>query len=464
MNDIEFNQNIVYLVIWPDRLLTETYPCYYIGSKTNCHYDEINKKILYKRSRHKVHEYWGSSNSISFKEALSENKTVIVLSESKFIQECRGNEAYFHKWFGVVANIKFFNRAVAQVNNYDNPDYATYKHSINEKEIRRLPRDHPLVISGEWVGVTKGHKMSEERIQFLRENFKGEKGSFYGRTHTEEAKKQNSEKNKIRLANNPEEKRRQSEQATLTFKGKKQTPEHIAKRADIHIGMVTLQHKDTGETIRIKNDSERYLTIDRDIWKLPFQLREIITTTCIYCGTEGEDCHMFHRWHNDNCKHKNGMIYHSCQYCGKISSKKGNSINHEKVCPMNPTYVQKEFRCPHCNSTSNFMKGFSRFHFDNCTFNPMNDKEAYKCKYCDEEFVTTILLREHNKICKKVWPDLYCIHCNKTIHDEIMYQYFHGEKCKHAESNRICKYCGEISKNPYLHKTHHDNNCKHKPI
>lgn len=377
------------------------------------------------------------------------------------LEECRIDEQIIQTLFDVVSDIRFFNRSLATANNYDNPEYATYKHYINQHEIRRLPRNHEKVLSGEWVGVTKGHIVPEERLQFMRDNFKGENGSFYGRKHTQESIDKNRECKKLWWINNPEHVDIQSKRATLTFKGKKQTPSHIAKRSVNNMGFVIFKHQDTGEILRLHNESDEFKNLDRNIWKNPHQLREIKLTNCTVCGVEGEDCYMFNHWHNDNCRLIDGFSPHKCIYCGVFMKITANTRIHEKKCKLNPDYVEKVYKCPHCNSVSNHLKGFIRYHFDNCAFNQSNDKPPQTCMYCDSIFSTTILLKEHYKICKKPKFTKTCEYCNFISTSEKGYELSHGDNCKYTELNRTCIHCNEISKTPYLHKKHHGDNCKY---
>lgn len=179
------------------------FPNKYIGSKSNCTLKE--GKIYDCRKK----EYVGSSKNKLYMSDISKYAyTVYVLGEFNNYNECITHERNCHIINDVVANTEYYNLSIATENNFGNPNYATYKHTITEKKAR-LPRNHEKVLSGEWIGITKGRTMPEKQKKLC--SFPGKLNPFYGKTHS------------------PETRKILSELAAKTFKGKPKTKEHKEK-------------------------------------------------------------------------------------------------------------------------------------------------------------------------------------------------------------------------------------------
>ena len=169
-------KHIVYLI----KVHREELPNRYIGSKSNCIVE--NGKILTNRKK----EYVGSAMDATYKEIVSTfGYTLQVLGEFQTYYDALEAERDLHIKHDVVASCEYFNKSVATISNYADPDYATYKH-VGTGKIARLKRNHPLVLSGDWVGVTKGITLSEEDRK--KRGRSGNENGFYGRKHTDETK------------------------------------------------------------------------------------------------------------------------------------------------------------------------------------------------------------------------------------------------------------------------------------
>jgi hypothetical protein len=175
--------HIVYLI----KINKKSLPNMYIGSKSNC--SVVDNRIYC--SNNKV--YIGSSKDKEYQELMRwcEDYTIQVLATFTTYDEALKAEKHIHMKYDVVASPEYYNKSIATISNYTNPNYATYKHLITGK-VSRLPRDHPKVISKEWVGVTSGTILTEEERKSRGRS--GQQNGFYGRTHSEETKKKSGKK------------------------------------------------------------------------------------------------------------------------------------------------------------------------------------------------------------------------------------------------------------------------------
>lgn len=289
--------HIVYLIIFTERLKNNIFPCYYIGSKSNG--KVINNVILDKNNK----EYIGSATYKDYKEIYYENsKEIYCLYESIEYRDCINAEKYFHLLYDVVADIKFFNKGIASINNFSHPGYGTYRHSILTNEYRKLPINHPLVENKTWIGVTKDRIIPD--IEKPKHGRSGELNGFYGRKHKQETIDNNKIKYQEWLTNNPEYNLVLSKRASKTFKGKPKSDEQKTKMSESGKGYVTLKHKITKVCIRIKRNSEEYNMLNLDEWSTPYMLRDRVLIKCPYCNKEAMSSNTFLRWHFENCRNK----------------------------------------------------------------------------------------------------------------------------------------------------------------
>ena len=275
--------HIVYLMVF-DR---EQLPNLYIGSKSNC--SIIDGKIYGKNNK----LYEGSCASDSFRKAKKScNYKIQVLGEFLTYDEALLAERNAHLANNVVASPLYFNRIIATTTNYTNPDYATYKHVLSGK-IARLQRNHPDVLNGSWVGVTKGTILSEE--QRKSRGLSGEYNSFYGKTHSDKSKKIIGNKNAGRIKTEEEISNWIEKVAKLS-----PTVDHRRSISASKKDKITLKNFITGECVQIpREDSVLY---NKEVWKNPATIQ--VKSSCSHCGVISTVGNIV-RWHNDNCKRKN---------------------------------------------------------------------------------------------------------------------------------------------------------------
>jgi len=175
--------HIVYLIKF-NRLQL---PNKYIGSKSNC--SVIKNCIIDEHGK----VYTGSSKDAEFKSLVNSafEYELQILGNFETYKDALQAERDIHIVLDVAANPEYFNKAIATISTYTNPDYATYKHSQTGK-IARLSRTHPKVLSKEWVGVTSGIVLTEE--QRKKRGRTGKLNSFYGKKHTEKSKRKSGQK------------------------------------------------------------------------------------------------------------------------------------------------------------------------------------------------------------------------------------------------------------------------------
>ena len=198
-------KHIVYLL----EIKRDELPNKYIGSKSNC--DVLDGKIYKNGILYKT-----SSCDKLFVSALDIFEwNITILGEFPDYKTALSMENSIQIANDVIANPIFANRSYAQKSNFADPSYATYKHTITNKRAR-LPRNHPRVLNGEWVGVTKGTTLSENERKKRSTPLLGSKNHFYGKVHSPESKAIMAEKIGNAHRGKPksdEHKRKQSEAA-----------------------------------------------------------------------------------------------------------------------------------------------------------------------------------------------------------------------------------------------------------
>lgn len=277
----------VYLIEFVDRKKSNIRPYYYIGSKSNCTFN--GKNIIDKNGK----EYYGSSSVEDFEECVkSENIKIYILSEFEDYKECLNHEKELHIHHDVVADPRYWNKGIATISSYHNPDYITVKHVLTNKVVR-LHRSHPMILSGEYVGFSKGGKIynnGENRALFFegddttgwmlgvpdKQKQCGEKNPFYGKKHKDESKIKILETREKTYADNPEKyeeiKRNTGLRASKLFKGVPKSKESNLKRA--RKGMIMLKNISTGQSVRISK--EEAMAYDKTIWVNPATYTAIV--------------------------------------------------------------------------------------------------------------------------------------------------------------------------------------------
>ena len=133
-------------------------------------------------------------------------------------------------------------------------------------------------------------------VSALRENMKGDRNPFYGKTHTQETIE------KIKKANREYTKTKEQIDNWIEKVAKKPASDKQKKiLSENSKGKIMLKNIHTGECVKIdRNEISEY---DSKIWKNPAAISQR-RDTCIYCGKESVAGNI-KRWHNENCKRIN---------------------------------------------------------------------------------------------------------------------------------------------------------------
>ena len=151
----------VYKITFTERERNNIFPCYYIGSKSNCELKDDKLYHVYSSGKLKSTPYWGSSKYKDYKNIItSEEKEIRIIKWFEVYEECLTYEKLIHEENNVVISEKYFNKCIAS-ENLNNVGLVVCKHSVTGKIIR-LPKKHPLILDGTYVGVNKGKTHSEE--------------------------------------------------------------------------------------------------------------------------------------------------------------------------------------------------------------------------------------------------------------------------------------------------------------
>lgn len=280
--------HVVYKITFNNRKTANTYPYYYIGSKSNCSIE--NGVIIDKYGN----PYYGSSTWKNYNDIVENDVCYVdILYESDNYNDVLKKELEFQEKCKAVESIEYFNRSYATVSNFANPEYATYKHYLLKEKIVRLPRTHPLVLNGTFVGVTKGRIPSDEENK--KRGRSGKSNAFYGKSHSEKTKTIIKKANIGKIASE-ETKQKMSK----TRKGIPKSDEHKNKIG--RKGLVMIQNIHTKEIKRVPKTElgEKY---EESVWTHPKKLNPEKKIKCKYCDMESTAGNI-QRWHNENCKHK----------------------------------------------------------------------------------------------------------------------------------------------------------------
>lgn len=283
--------HIVYRLTFKERKNESIFPYLYIGSKSNCTYLD---GIIYDKSNK---PYYGSSSWENYNEIVKENSIITeVLGVFEDYQECLDAEYRIQLENDVVSSPLYFNKSLATINNYSDPNFATYKHKTTGKRIRLL-RTHKNVLDGTYVGVTKGNK-SNEKIKQKQKRY-GKDNHFFGKKHKPETIEK-LRKSSSNHKHTEETKAKMSQKR----KGIKKSEDH--KRKIGRKNMLMLKNIETGETIRVHKETQHLY--DKNMWinsyayKMKFAKLDIIM--CPHCKKTSKENSSFKRWHFDNCKRK----------------------------------------------------------------------------------------------------------------------------------------------------------------
>lgn len=146
--------NIVYKITFIKRIKNNNPPFYYVGMKTLCDYK--HGKVIDKSGKC----YWGSSVTSSILTALKEEIPFIeVIFESNNEKLVCEKEREILISVDAAKNYKYFNQTNGTVNwKTHSSEYGTFRHRDYSGVCKKLRLDDPLVLSGLYVGTTKGYK------------------------------------------------------------------------------------------------------------------------------------------------------------------------------------------------------------------------------------------------------------------------------------------------------------------
>ena len=246
--------HIVYQITFTNRQKQGIRPFLYIGSKSNCSYRE---GVIYDKNGK---PYWGSSTWENWSTLIKEDLCIAtVLYESDSYTKALNFENSIQKQLDVVASSLYFNLAIATVNSYSDPAYATYTNGIKTV---RLPRTHESVLSGEYYGVTKGNILSKEHKRKLVRL--GKDNGFYGKSHNEETKAKISNANAGRI-------KTKEEIENWIDKVAKKPKSEIHKLKIGRKGLIMIKSLETNECRRI-HKTENY---DKLVWVNPIRWKKL---------------------------------------------------------------------------------------------------------------------------------------------------------------------------------------------
>lgn len=346
--------NCIYLITATERLKQGLKPYYYIGSKSNCEY--VDGLIIGNRG-----VYYGSSKDKLMKKLIEEKSPlkveILEIIEGENHKELLEKEREYHIKFDVVSSPEFFNKGIATVSTYSNPNYGSYRNLETGKCVRLLKNDK-RVLSGEYLNVNTGMKTYNNgsiekqffdapdgwnlgRMQVTIDAQSGENNYFYGKKHTNESKRKSLESRAKTYSENPEYHKEvlknQSIAATKRFKGVSISDEHRRKISEGQPkNMTVIKNKDTGECKRVPiSDVKNY---DPEIWMNSYKLSRLTNlfepVTCPHClKISDSGNNSFAQWHFDNCKKnpdKPKKLYEmvTCTVCGKHAENNRHFKNH----------------------------------------------------------------------------------------------------------------------------------------
>lgn len=241
--------DIIYKIIFKDRVNNMTPPYYYIGSKSNC---EVKDGVIFRADGH---EYWGSSRYKGYP-FNSDGATVEVLKDMSSVEyaDLINEEHVIQKQFNVVESPDYFNLSYATVNSFSEPGYSVYRHKNDPNKIIRLKVNDRLVKSGEYIHINTNIDKDEKTIS-----------NWVAKV----AKKPASAKQKAA--------------ASVASKNK-----------------IMLKNINTGKCIKV--DKSEKTMYNSNVWKNPAAVSQK-QDTCIYCGVTSTAGNI-KRWHDENCKFK----------------------------------------------------------------------------------------------------------------------------------------------------------------
>lgn len=221
--------NYVYKLTFFDRKILNQKPFFYIGYKTNATY---RNGLLY--DKHNKPYYSSSKSKILLDEVKNNPAGIIVdiLYQSEDPSECQNKEREFQLENDVILNPDYFNMAITPINVFNLPNYGSYKHRDYPDKKVRLPRDHELVLSGIYVGITKGMKIDKSSIRGIG-NFKDINGNII-RCRIDDPRVQSGDL--VGITKGRELTKKERDSMSLARRGKPKSEDHKRKIGEANKG------------------------------------------------------------------------------------------------------------------------------------------------------------------------------------------------------------------------------------
>lgn len=299
---------IVYLVEFIDRMNLEISPWRYIGSKSRA--IVIDNKIIDEDGK----EYKTSSCFKGFHEIFdSSDKIITCLGVFDNFEDMLQFEHDIHIKYDVAADTTYFNKVVASISSLTEPGYGTYKHKATG-DVVRLPINHHLV-GIDYFGVSKGIKLSKERIDKITHNSRNHNG-FKGKSHTPQTKQVLSDKlTKFYQTDEGLIVREKIRQTALKQKGTTKSDDHKRKISEsnkiIQNKILVRKSLSTGE-VRVFSRDDAF---DKSEWVSTSQYKvrmDAVKCVCDLCGQVFYD-YTINR-HRKTCNKKQNLVWEPWKY------------------------------------------------------------------------------------------------------------------------------------------------------
>lgn len=387
----ECGNHIIYVAIFTDRIINDIKPYYYLGYLCDCYYNE-NTKQLVTMNRNKTYNYNAVFNENSNSYLNSVKGEIVELyplyySNSKL--ECESDLDKIKTIYDAYADLRFHYKEIGA-----NKEWNLYWH-IDKKEGRRLPSNHPKVLSGEW----------------------------YTPTYLEEHKPPKEE--------------------TCPFCHKTQLSTPSFRR--YHFGncnaytwprLYQCIHCEKG----FRSDSDLAKHVKRGCKSDPTYIVTIYH--CIHCNNSTNDSTSHFRFHGDNCRFNKDSDRepYICRYCSSSFTTEMAFKEHYDKCKNE---YETNIKLEESSSLSN--ADYKRL--------LSHRKYSEQTKTTNIVVIDGVEYESVENASKKLNIPLRSIN-NRILNPEYVNYNYKGIPYK-----MTCIYCGELAKTPYLYKKYHGENC-----
>lgn len=311
--------NIVYKFTF-NNMKDKNSPYMYIGSKSNCY---IKDNKIYDKN-HK--QYLTSSTNRLVQELIKEGDYLLeILYKNDDYKSVLEKENELQLKYDVVHDDRYFNKSLATINIYTDPNYITIRIDGKYKRVHKSYFE-----SNNCVGTTKNMKwyydvnnkhyvldenddiISTMNLKKGRNNLdlSGFKNPFYNKKHDEKTIKQIIESRNEFYKNNPDKYNDIKKKMSENMKKVSQLPKsekfinQLKERGKNTLYIINIDSK---EKLRI-NKSE-YDNYKNNGWELystyQHKNKKYELIKCTYCDKICKNNNSsFYKWHFENCKHK----------------------------------------------------------------------------------------------------------------------------------------------------------------